>query len=315
VDGILTTLKPAGRADLSTAQRLPANQGRAFIGVYPRPMEFSMSIDQGEALLASAGDVDYAKVVRKFLVAEDLADSPTQSPARYIVDFAQMPLEEAMDYPLALEHVRKHVRPLREHDDAQMKLWWQHWRPRPKMRAALAGMTRMLTVPRVSKHIEFVWQSTEVCAGDATVVFAFDDDYAMGVLDSATHEAWARGLSSTFKADIRYTPSTVFETFPWPTGVPDDLRERIADASRRLIARRSEICTEREIGLTTLYNQVDDGAWRDLAALHDELDKLVAEAYGWPASIAQDGEETNRRLLELNQKIAGGEMPYAPFSE
>jgi hypothetical protein len=80
-----------------------------------------------------------------------------------------------------------------------------------------------------------------------------------------------------------------------------------------MIARRSEICLERQIGLTTLYNEVDEGAYRDLKDLHGGLDEAVAAAYGWPASVAHDPAESNRRLLELNRAIAAGEVPYHPF--
>ena len=60
---------------------------------------------------------------------------------------------------------------------------------------------------------------------------------------------------------------------------------------------------------------MDEGAWADLRALHRLLDEAVAAAYGWPASIAQAADETNRRLLELNRAIAAGERPYAPFGD
>ena len=94
---------------------------------------------------------------------------------------------------------------------------------------------------------------------------------------------------------------------------PQFASDEIADVSRRLYARRSEICLERQIGLTKLYNQLDDGAWRDLRDLHAELDEAVAAAYGWPRSVAHDTDETNRRLLELNRQIAAGERDYHPF--
>ena len=55
-----------------------------------------------------------------------------------------------------------------------------------------------------------------------------------------------------------------------------------------MVARRSTICLERQIGLTQLYNEVDDGAYRDLRDLHVALDEAVAAAYGWPASAAHD---------------------------
>ena len=83
---------------------------------------------------------------------------------------------------------------------------------------------------------------------------------------------------------------------------------------RRLIARRGEVCEAEQIGLTALYNQMDEGAWADLKALHRELHEAVAVAYGWPTNIAQDANETNRRLLELNREIAEGRRLYDPFA-
>ncbi len=140
-------------------------------------------------------------------------------------------------------------------------------------------------------------------------VFAFADDGSIGVLATRIHHEWARMQSSTLEDRIRYTPTSAFETFPWPAG---DLAA-VGELAQRLYARRSEICFERQIGLTKLYNEVDDGAYRDLRELHDALDEAVAAAYGWPSSAAHDPQESNRLLLELNHTIAAGEIDYHPF--
>ncbi len=134
----------------------------------------------------------------------------------------------------------------------------------------------------------------------------------MGIIASAIHHEWARAQSSTLRIDIRYTPTFAFETFPWPMPT-DERRQQIADLARRVIERRQEICGDREIGLTTLYNDIDDGAYADLRGLHEDVDKAVAAAYGWPASAASDPDESNRLLLELNKRIAAGEVEYEPF--
>ncbi len=89
--------------------------------------------------------------------------------------------------------------------------------------------------------------------------------------------------------------------------------ESVAEASRRLLARRTEICTTEQIGLTKLYNAVDEGAWTDLKALHRELDVAVADCYGWPSGLAQDDGELVSRLTELNRDIVEGGRPYDPF--
>lgn len=182
------------------------------------------------------------------------------------------------------------------------------------MRAALAGLSRYAVLPRHGKRAVLAWCDASVLASDATDVFAFDDDYSMGVLTSRAHDRWAWAQSSTLKGDLRYTPTSVFRTFPWPDPITDTQRDRVAAASRRLLARRTEICAGEQIGLTTLYNALEDGAWTDLKALHRDLDEAVAAAYGWPRKTAHDDRELVRRLSELNREIVEGGRAYRPFA-
>lgn len=80
-----------------------------------------------------------------------------------------------------------------------------------------------------------------------------------------------------------------------------------------MLARRTEICQQETVGLTTLYNAVDEGAWTDLVELYRELDRAVADCYGWPASMAQADRELVRLLTERNRDICEGRREYAPF--
>jgi hypothetical protein len=144
-------------------------------------------------------------------------------------------------------------------------------------------------------------------------VFAFDDDYAFGVLTSAAHVAWAWHRSSTLKGDLRYTPTTVFASFPWPSPVSDEKRADVSGVAAELFTARQALCTSDQVGLTRLYNTMDDGGYRELAALHARLDRAVAVAYGWPASVSQDRDELVSRLAHRNVEIAGG-AEYVPFA-
>lgn len=145
-----------------------------------------------------------------------------------------------------------------------------------------------------------------------SIVFAFEDDYFIGVLLSQLHQEWAR-LLSTLEDRTRYTHTTTFENYPFPPTATQGEKEEVAAAARAVIERRSAICLDNGIGLTTLYNQVDEGAWEDLRDLQGALDAAVCKAYGWPASVADDPEESNARLLELNREIVAGRVTYDPF--
>lgn len=174
-------------------------------------------------------------------------------------------------------------------------------------------MKRYLVANRVGKRLLFAWQDPWTLPSDKAVVFAVGDDYAGGLLSSVVHGVWAWSRSSTLKADLNYTPSSAFETFPWPYPVSDQQRERVAGASRAVIARRQAICVREQFGLTRLYNLVDEGAHTEIREAHRELDEAVAAAYGWPRAIAADGDEIVGRLLQRNREISAGERPYDPF--
>jgi hypothetical protein len=313
VSGITADLRTPDTS-AGEAKVLPANKGRCFQGPIPVGDGFIITPEEAQALLARA-DANYRDVVRPYLISEDIADDARQQPRRWIIDFAQMPLEAAMKYPAALQIVRERVKPdrARNRDKRFREQWWRFGRPRGEMRESLSSLSRYVAGGRTGKRLLLTWCEPWASPSDATNVFAFDDDYSMGVLASAAHGAWAWSRSSTLKGDLRYTPTTVFLTFPWPDPVTEEQRERVAEASRAVIARRQEICVEENTGLTRLYNLIDEGAYADLKKLHRELDEAVAECYGWPKSVAQDGDEIVRRLLKLNREIAEGERPYDPF--
>ncbi|HET7734554.1 MAG TPA: DNA methyltransferase [Nocardioidaceae bacterium] len=294
------------------ARPISENADRCFIGVSMHGDGFLVP----ESWAEQHEELYKAGIVKRFLDGRDIVNGPTSEASRWVIDFDQKSLEAASGHPEALAHVKAHVRPVRESNRRPLyrQRWWLFGEPRPGMRRATAGLRRMVVSTRVGKRLILTWQPAQIAASDATVVFAFDDDYSMGLLQSRPHAAWAWAQASTLKGDLRYTPSSVFMTFPWPYPTTPEQREAVAEACRRLLARRTEICAQEQIGLTKLYNAVDEGAWADLKALHRELDVAVAACYGWPASVAQDDAELVARLTELNREISAGVRPYDPFA-
>lgn len=284
--------------------RLSENKGRCFQGPIPGAKWFVLD----DASLRRVGE---SNAVRRYLTSEDINDRSDQSPSRYVIDFGQLSLEDARSDVKAYEELRRRVV---EGAGELAGKWWLFLRPRGAMREALGGLTRYIAVGRHGKRMHLAWVDPLTMASDATNVFAFDDDYSMGILLSSAHDSWAWEHGSTWKFDLRYTPTSIFETFPWPQPAPG-VRQAIADASRALYARRGELCIKHDIGLTELYNLIDEGAFEELAALHKRLDEAVVDAYGWPKSIAQDADALVARLTERNREITDGERDYAPFPD
>jgi hypothetical protein len=172
------------------------------------------------------------------------------------------------------------------------------------MRQALRQLPRFIVTPATAKHRLFVWVPGGTIPDHALVVFARDDDYTFGVLHSRVHELWARGTGTQLReveSGFRYTPTTTFETFPFPRPT-DRQREAIATAARRLVELRDGWLHPRGLErdelpgrtLTNLYNERP--TW--LAQAHERLDAAVLGAYGWPHDLPDD--DILARLLGLN---------------
>ena len=298
--------------DLTLAQRLQENLGIAFMGD-TKGGPFDIPADVAYPML-SAHNPDgrtNRDVLLPWVNGRDLTE---RSRGMWIIDFGtHMTREEAALYQAPYEFVERVVRPDRVQNKRQVyaERWWLHVEPRSGMREALAGLDRYIVTPRVSKHRLFVWVSAPTLPDSATIVFAHDDDYAFGVLHSRVHELWARGQGTQVReveSGFRYTPTTTFETFPFPRPGAEQ-REAIAAAATRLDELRSGWLdppgandAERKVRtLTNLYNERP--AW--LRDIHARLDAAVLAAYDWPADIEDD--DLLGRLLALNLERATSE--------
>ncbi len=328
--------------NLTSAKRLPENEGVSFMG---DTKGGAFDVDEATAakLLADRGNPNgrpNSDVVVPWVNGLDITRRPR---GMWIIDFGVDATQEAVaDYAAPFKLVENLVRPIRGESkrDAYRKRWWIHMEPRPAMRAAYAPLSRYLATARVAKHRLFVWLRKPTLPDSQVIVIAREDDFAFGVLHSRVHQLWSLRMCSWLGMgnDPRYTPSTTFETFPfpWPLNVQrEDLsseqlahEERIAAAARELDLKRNrwlnppEWLTEapplapglpaRQVAkdevsakelakrtLTKLYNERP--AWLD--NLHRSLDEAVIAAYGWPADVTDD--DILRRLLDLNHARAG----------
>jgi hypothetical protein len=203
--------------------------------------------------------------------------------------------------------VRQRVKPERDRHPKRREReeWWKLSRTVRDLFEAVQPLPRFIACPATSKRIAMVWCESGWCPGNATSVFAFDDDYAFGLLSSSVHTRWATRHSTKLETRPRYTVNS-FATYPWPQPPSPPAQDEIAGLGRLVNTERGRICAERQIGLTTLYNAVEQGAHVPLRHLHEALDEAVATAYGWPSEVAHDPEAQEDRLVELNLSLANG---------
>ena len=321
--------------DLTQAKRLAQNTGVAFMGD-TKGGPFDVSGDLAHTWLrlpTNPNGRPNADVLRPWVNGMDLTRRPA---GKWIVDFGwSMSEREAAPYEEPFRYVKEHVYPMRQRNrrESYRVYWWRHVEPRQGMWRTLDGLSRYIATPTVAKHRLFAWCDVRICPDHQLIVIARDDDTTFGILHSRFHEIWSLRLGSSLEDRPHYTPTTTFETFPFPDGLSPNIPAAdyadnphavaIAEAARQLVELRGrwlnppewvEWVDEPVPGYpkrpvprneqaakelkkrtrTNLYNTRPQ--W--LADAHAALDAAVAAAYGWSADISED--EALRELLGLN---------------
>jgi hypothetical protein len=224
-------------ADTTTALILPGMANLSFRGTQ-KSGDFNITEDYARDLLAipNPHGKPNSDILKPWLNGTAIVQRPDR---QWIIDCGVgMPLEEFRLYDMPHQHVLAYVKPERDKNkrDVRRLNWWLHAETAPAMRNSFSHIPRFLATPRVSKHRIFTWHDSIILPDDGIYVFARSDDYFFGVLHSCFHEVWALAQGTQLRekeSGFRYTPTTCFETFPFPTVTPD--REAaIAAAAKEL---------------------------------------------------------------------------------
>lgn len=297
VESISSFLKAGGEE--WEAKPLTENKGIGFQGTIILGDGFLTT--EGRARQWIAEDARNAEVLFPYLIGDDLTSSPTQAPSRWVINFYDWGNAAAQKYQKPFAQVEEKVKPFRATNPRRPRRekWWQYAEKATGLYHALGRgdafikhpgtwksfppLERVLAISMVSKHGAFAFVPNTSIFAMMLVVFASADAALFGLLQSTIHHVWARKMCSTLETRLRYTPSSAFDAFPRPLAVSlGDVR----DSAEDLHTARAEIMQRENIGLTTLYNHLHDSGSRladveGLRARHEELDRLVADAYGW----------------------------------
>ena len=214
--------------DLTRAVRLAENLGACFMGASKKaPFDIPGELARSWLNLPNPHQRGNAEVLRPLWNGLDLTRRPRDI---WIIDFGtDLSEADAALFERPFEYVVEHVKPEREKNnrEAYRKYWWRHAEPRPGMRAALRPVSRYIATPEVSKHRIFFWLEKSILPDQKLYCIARSDDATFGILHSRIHEVWALAVCTWHGVgnDPRYTPTTTFETFPFPAGLtPADTR-------------------------------------------------------------------------------------------
>ena len=314
--------KLSSGANPSNAAGVPllACAGVAHQGVKVGGSGFLLQGPEASHLLAL--QPEHAEVIRPF---QSGRDTSARSRELWVIDFGLRAECDARALPVVFDLLRSRVYEERQANarESYRQYWWRFLEPRREFRTAAAGVTSFIVTLEVSKHRFFSRLPVQVVPDGSLVAIALESGFSLGVLSSQVHVTWTLAVCGTLEDRPRYNKNAAFDAFPFPDPIPD-VRARIGAVAERLDAhRKAAIGRDERVTMTGMYNVVEklrsgaaltpkERAIHEVAAcgvlkdLHDELDALVAEAYGWPWPMER--EEILERLVALHAERVAEEQ-------
>ncbi|RDK89139.1 DNA methyltransferase [Marinirhabdus gelatinilytica] len=313
--------------DVTSAEILNCNKKpkMVFQGQTHGNSGFLISKKKGIEILNA--NPNFSEVLKPFLIGRELVASVNSQPNRFVIDFTGKDVIESATYKSLFEIVKKKVQPIREKKaiDQQEKnqaaleknekaktnkhhinfynKWWLLSYGREDMLDAISKSKRYIACSRVSARPIFEFVSSRISPNDALMVFNFQDDYTFGIIQSRIHILWYQEKCSTMKGDPRYTPNTIWDTFPFPQKPTLNQIRKVSNSALTLRLKRNEMMKRHQFTLRDIYRILEEPGNNPLKDLHTALDNAVLEAYGFNRK-----KDILTQLLELNLKVYSNEQ-------
>ncbi len=307
-------------ADVASATALRANGGLCHDGVKLHGKGFRLTVPEA-AHLGLGARPGLELHIKAYRNGNDLIGAPR---GYLVVDLFGLEADEVRKrFPEVYQHLLATVKPERERNNraSYRESWWIFGEPRRELRPALSSLKRYVGTVDTAKHRIFQFVPGDVICDDKVVLVCSEDALYLGLLSSRIHVTWALRAGGWLGVgnDPVYAKSRCFDPFPFPD-CENSLEAHIRAVAEELDAHRKALQAERPgLTLTQMYNVLeklkaseeltsederimDEGLVLILKELHERLDALVFEAYGWPATLSD--EEILERLVALNKQRA-----------
>ena len=158
-------------------------------------------------------------------------------------------------------------------------------------------MSNYVALPTVSserrRFIPIDFLSNEIIPGNKLYFMQGASLYHFGVLTSNVHMAWTRATCGRLKSDYNYSNTIVYNNFPWPNPT-EAQKAKIEQTAQAILDARAKYP---DCSLADLYDEITMPM--ELRKAHQENDKAVMAAYGFPIKMSES--ECVAELFRLYQ--------------
>lgn len=288
------------KREVISPKKIESNLGIAFKGSTTGCAGFVLNDIEAQNIFKI--DQKYREVIQKFLGGQEFNNTPNQSTERWVINFRDWTIDRAAEYPICLKILEERVKPYFDARTGQIheKDYWKFSDKRLDSYMKISSLDQVLFHAFTSKHLSFGFvKSSDIVYSAPHVVVGLAGYQHFGILQSSIHLLWVLELASTMRAaGLRYAPSDLFDTFPFPDGIlqsrdsscPDS---NLASSSKNYYELRSSIMLGRNIGLTEVYNAfhnpLSNDEWvKELRIAQADMDLEVAKLYGLDSHISYE---------------------------
>ncbi|MCG7980269.1 MAG: hypothetical protein N0E58_19330 [Candidatus Thiodiazotropha endolucinida] len=254
-----------------------------FSGVYLYGEGFVLDEKQKNELV----DINSSKLIRPYLVGEDVNNNGTGEPSRWAIDFGDMNEDDAKRYEAIYKHLERLVKPVRTKATGQIHepRFWIHWDRRTESFEELKDANRIFVKAIVSNYHIVTEAEREWILSKEVAVYGASGFCDHAVLQSNIHELWARRFSTTMKNDMRYSISSGFSNFRFPE-YNDETRYNLENAGLNFHTLRKNYCISEGKTLRQAHSDINNpqASSKDIDKLRyafSELEYSVLNAYDW----------------------------------
>lgn len=255
---------------------------------------FILKKEEKDAIISKEPQAE--KYIHKYIMAKDFLNSGE----KYCIWLDDYNPAELQKCPLILERI-ENVRKIRS--ESKRKATRELSKTPTRFAVISQPSNDYILIPLTTssnrEYIPMTIVNKDVIANNTCGVVNSDDKFIFGILTSKMHMTWVKFVAGRLKEDYRYSSSIVYNNYPFPVNVPDNLREAIGKCAEDIIKIRESY----DSSLAQLYNPLLMPF--DLRKAHDKLDMLVDKAYG--KNNFKDDDDRMKLLFDLYN-----ELRYSP---
>ena len=246
--------------------------------------------DEKDELIAKEPQAE--KYIYPFISAREFLNNGE----RYCIWLEHYNPAELQKCPLIMERVEK-VRDLRK--DSRRKETKELAKTPTRFGEVRQPDSNYILVPRVSsenrEYIPMAFFDKDKIVSDSCSCVPNAELYDLGILTSKMHMTWVKYICGKLESRYRYSPSIVYNNFPFPVNVPEALRKLISNCVEEIINIRDSY----DASLAQLYTPLLMPY--DLRKAHDKLDELVDKAYS--NDKFENDDDRMKLLFDLYQEL------------